>query len=246
MNMRNGTIHPIARGLAAIMAVSGTLLDTSVLGAAVAWVLVLMPLMAVSGVLRQHLRFIVTILAPISGALFLVWGWVVGAPPGAPVGSDPTGGAGFAALIALRLALLGGIGQFCFRTITPDRLVPTLQSWGVKGEGLVIAVSSLTLVPEMQLRAEQVLTARYARGFVRNRNFVTKLRQVPHLLRPLLAWILRSAIQRAEMWDQRHLLVRMAEHNADNGDSSLFKSGFYVLLAAGWLAYGFSTRNLLG
>jgi energy-coupling factor transport system permease protein len=239
------SIHPIARGLAAATAVIGTLLDTSVPGAALAWVAALVPLMFLGGVLRQHLRFVLTILAPISVALFVVWGWIVGAPPGAPVGSSPAAGVGFAALIALRLALLGGIGQLCFGTIPSDRLVPTLQSWGVKGEGLVIAVSSLTLVPEMQLRAEQVLTARYARGFVRNRNFITKLQQVPHLLRPLLAWVLRSAIQRAEIWNQRDLLARMGNSGPSAHDSSLLKSVFYLALAASWLAFGVATRGMV-
>jgi energy-coupling factor transport system permease protein len=241
-----GTIHPVARGLAAAVAVAGTLLGTSVLGAAVAWVAVLIPLTALAGVLRQHLRFVLTILTPISLALFVIWGWIVGAPPGAPVGSAPAAGAGFAALVALRLALLGGIGQLCFSTIPSDRLVSTLRSWGIKGEGLVIAVSSLTLVPEMQLRAEQVLTARYARGFVRNRNLFSKLQQVPHLLRPLMAWVLRSAIQRAEGWEQRRLLVRMGDGVIYTGDSSLARSSFYLLMATAWLVCGIATRALQG
>lgn len=244
-NTSREPIHPLARGLAAVAAVLGTLLVKSVPGAAIAWVMILVPLMCVAGVIRQHLRFVITILAPISVALFVVWAWIVGAPPGVPVGSDPAAGAGFAALVALRLALLGGIGQLSFSTISSDRLVPTLQSWGIKGEGLVIAVSSFTLVPEMQLRAEQVLTARYARGFVRNRNFVTKLQQAPHLLRPLLAWVLRSAIQRAEAWNQQRLLLRIGDHNRVNTGSSLLRSAFYVLLATAWLVYGFTTRGLL-
>ena len=235
-------IHPRARGVAALVAIVGTLLVKNVGGAAIAWLVILVPLLFVTGVLGKHMRFVVTILAPISAALFAVWAWIVGAPPGAPMGSAPSVGAEFAGLISLRLALLGGISQLCFGTIPPDRLGPTLQSWKLQGEWLFIAVSSLTLVREMQLRAEQVLTARYARGLVPNRTFLARLRQLPYLLRPLMAWVLRSAIQRSEALHQRQLLARLENTCAQEQDSSRLSSAFYLALAASWLLYSIITR----
>lgn len=227
--------HPIARGTATIIALAGTFLMKDVVVAAIAWFGVLIPLMFFAGIARQHGRFVLTVLAPVAIALLVVWGWLVGAPPGAPLGSAPAEGVKYACLIALRLALLGGIGQLCLSTIPHDQLVITLQSWGLRGDGLVIALGSLTLLPEMRLRAEQVLTARYARGLISDRHILTKIRQFPYLLRPLLAWVLRSAIQRSESWQQRQLLERLAGYSYRDVVNSKTASVFFILLALMWL-----------
>jgi len=235
-------IHPRARGAAALLAIMGTMIVGNVLGAAAAWVIVMLPLMIVAGVIRKHCRFVLTFVLPISCALFFVWWGVVGAAPGMPLGSAPTEGAAFAGLVSIRLALLGGISQLSLVTIKPDRLLPTLSAWGLRGELLVIAVSGLTLVQEMKLRAEQVLTARYARGFVARRSVLTDLLQLPFILRPLVAWVLRAAIQRGEVWQQRRLLEKMGTAAVTNARYSVTSSACYLGLAIFWFAFAVVTR----
>lgn len=235
-------IHPWVRGLAAVLAIIGTMTVTSVAGAGVAWLTVMLPLAAAGGVVRKHLKFVLTFVLPISCALFVVWWGVVGAPPGSPRGSAPGAGALYAGLVSMRLVLLGGVGHLCLATIRPERLVPTLKAWGLKGELLVITVSGMTLAQEMRLRGEQVLTARYARGFVARRSLVSDLLQLPFVLRPMLAWVLRAAIQRGEVWQQRGLLERMSVTPPAEGRYSLVAGALYLALAVCWFLFAVATR----
>jgi len=197
--------HPIARLIATGLGMVGTLLTNNLSLLAVGLFFGLMPIMLATGTMRSFLRFFITLVLPIAIALLFVWGWLVGAPPGAPIGSAPAAGIAYAGVITLRLLLLGGIGQLCLMTVRPGDLPATLRSIGIKGDALIIALASYALVPELRLRMEQVITARHARGLLPNRNLITRLRHFPFMLRPLFGWVLRSALQRTETWRQRGL-----------------------------------------
>lgn len=235
-------IHPWVRGMAALLAVVATMTVTSLAGAGAVWLAVMLPLAAVAGVIRKHLKFVLTFVLPISCALVVVWWGIVGAPPGSARGSAPGAGALYAGLVSIRLALLGGVTHLCLTTIRPERLVATLKAWGLKGELLVIAVSSMTLAQEMRLRGEQVLTARYARGFVARRSLITDLLQLPFVLRPMLAWVLRAAIQRGEVWQQRGLVERMSVTPPADVQYSVVAGGIYLSLAVCWFLFAIATR----
>jgi energy-coupling factor transporter transmembrane protein EcfT len=238
--------HPRARGIATVLALAGTLCARDFLAVGVVWLAVVVPIAAVAGIGRQHFRFVLTIVAPIAVALLFVWGWLVGAPPGAPVGSSPEGGCRFAALVGLRLALLGGIAQLCLLSIPTGELVFTLKRWGLRGEGLVIVIGAFSLLPELRLRADQVLTARLARGFVRKAGFISRARQLPHLLRPLFAWALRSAIQRSESWEHRGLILKLQSAEARRKTWSGPVSILFLGLSTSWLAYNLLRMRLTG
>ena len=236
--------HPVARGIATVLAMAGTLCAGNLVWIGVAWLAVVCPIIVLAGAGRQHARFVLTIVAPIGLALLFVWGWLVGAPPGVAVGSSPHAGYHFAALVGLRLALLGGITQLCLLTIPTSELVVTLKHWGLRGEGLIIVIGSFSLLPELQLRADQVLTARYARGFVRNANLLSRARQLPHLLRPLFAWALRSAIQRSESWEHRGLIAKVLAAREKTKTWSSVMSALYLGLAICWLTCNVLTMVL--
>lgn len=186
--------------------------------------------------MRLYLRFLLTVVAPVSIALFLVWGWLVGAPPSATPGSAPDAGVQFAALVSLRLAALGGIWQLSFLTIPVIELPGTLSGWGVRGSLLTVCIGVISLIPEIRLRAEQIITARQARGLMPNRRVWTRVMELPRLLRPLLTWTLRSAIQRADVWRQRDLLSRLAQtQHAAVERSDGHVSMLLPLLSCAWL-----------
>ncbi|MES2354503.1 MAG: energy-coupling factor transporter transmembrane component T [Pseudomonadota bacterium] len=197
--------HPIARLVATGLGIAGVLLTNNLPLLAVGVFFGVMPIMLVAGTIRPFLRFVLAVVLPIAIALLFVWGWLVGAPPGVPIGSAPIEGMAYAGVISLRLILLGGIGQLCLMTVRPGDLPATLRSIGIKGDALVIALASYALVPELRLRMEQVITARHARGLLPNRNVITRIKHFPFMLRPLFGWVLRSALQRTETWRQRGL-----------------------------------------
>lgn len=228
---------PLARAAATLLAIAGTLLATSGATLAIGWFVILVPLTVLCGIFRQHVRFVLTILAPMAVTLLVVWGWIVAAPPGAIPGSSPEEGFSFAGLITFRVALLAGICQLCFLTIPLHNLAPTFRGWGLKGDGLVIMLGTFALIPELKLRTEQVLTARYARGLVAKRTFFSRVLQLPYLLRPLLAWVLRSAIQRSENWHQQDILPRLLGFQRKDETHTVLGSLVYLIIASSWVAY---------
>jgi energy-coupling factor transporter transmembrane protein EcfT len=227
---------PVQRGIAALAATTGVMLCSEPVILLAGWVALVLPLCVAAGIIRPYLRFVLNVVVPVSIALFVVWGWMVGAPPSATPGSAPLAGSRFAAVIALRLAALGGIWQLSLLTVPPAELPRTLDAWGVRGGLLAVILGAISLVPEMRLRADQIITAREARGLVPNRRLWTRAMELPKLLRPLLAWALRSAIQRSEVWHERDLLSRLARREVVGQDRTRQGGSMLVLLlSVAWL-----------
>jgi len=98
-------VPPAARLVSLILVVVATFIIDRVLPLALA-IGALAILTARAGLLSRYLRFLIFVQLPMMGMLILVWGYVTRAPPNEPMGSDPRGGIIFAALIALRLAVV--------------------------------------------------------------------------------------------------------------------------------------------
>lgn len=235
-------IHPRARGLATLAAGFGTALIQNPTALALLWTLIIVPLIACARLSRLHLRFVIWVLLPVAVALLVVWGWVVKAAPGGLPGSAPLEGLRFAATTSFRLAVLGGLWQLCFLTIPPKALASTLRAWGLRRDLLVVALGSFAVMPDLAARSRQVLSARYARGFLGRATWWSRARQLPALLPPLVAWILRSSIQRGETWRHRGLLRRF--ENLDEGKLPRWSqaSVYLLLMALTWLALGIISR----
>ncbi|HEY1921368.1 MAG TPA: energy-coupling factor transporter transmembrane component T [Tepidisphaeraceae bacterium] len=164
--------------------------------------------LAFDSLLMRFIKFLAVVQLPMTVMLVLVWGWVAKAPPGMPMGSDQAAGIRFALLISLRLTVLAGAFQLIMLSI-PARLLPiTLRGWGLRGEGLVVALGVFAVEPELKLRAEQILVARRARGLLAGSRWAG-FKQLPRLLRPLFVWSIRSAVHRADVWEQRAMLLRV-------------------------------------
>lgn len=234
--------NPRARAIAAVLAIMGTLAARNVVVLLLGWSLVLLPIILGTGMTRAYLRFLFVVLLPIAVALLLVWAVVVGAPPDTQIASDPFGGARYAAMISLRLALLGGITQLCFLTIPSEQLANTFRRWGLHREGLLIALGAFALWPELKLRTEQVFTARLARGLISRHNLLSRIYQLPYLLRPLFAWTLRSAIRRPNEWQRQQLLTGFDASSGSQQFGSRLWDVIYVLLAMVWLAINVMLR----
>jgi energy-coupling factor transporter transmembrane protein EcfT len=191
-------------------------------------------LLAADHLLPKFLTFLGLVQLPMTLMLVAVWGWVAKAPPGMPMGSDPHGGVLFALVISLRLTVLAGAFQLIMLSI-PSRLLPaTLRGWGLRGEGLVLALGVFAVEPELKLRAEQILIARRARGLLGGSRWAG-LKQLPRLLRPLFVWSIRSAVHRAEVWEQRAMLLRVQLLPNESVPFSVGAGYVSVALSAVWL-----------
>jgi energy-coupling factor transport system substrate-specific component len=192
------SIHPVARGLATLIGIIGVFLADNVVVLVFVWLAVIVPLCMTTGISRKHMKMNGMVVLPLCLMLVGLWGWIVGAPPDQVPGSNPEAGVQYALLISFRLAVVGGIFQLCFLSIPQAELLSTFWHWGIRRDHLIVAIG-----------AEQIITARYARGLLPDRRLISRFRQLPYLLRPLLVWSLRAAIQRSELWDQKRLLDRV-------------------------------------
>jgi len=233
---------PRARALAAVLALIGTLLSVDPILLCLGWIFLLTPTVVASRLVKVHAKFIFGLIAPMALALFVIWGYLVAAPPGAEIGSDPLGGLRFAALVASRLVMLGGIAQVAVLSIAPQQLPYTLYCWGLRGQALVIVLGAFSLIPEMAIRTDQVLTARLARGLMPDRRLMTRLRQLPFLLRPLFAGILQSAVLRSEGWHQRQTFLHVEDFASEGEAGSPAISILYIGLGSAWLGLNLATR----
>jgi energy-coupling factor transporter transmembrane protein EcfT len=200
-------VPPVARLATLVILIFATFLNTRLALSSI-FIIALMILLAVDGLLPKFLSFLAFVQIPMTVMLVAVWGWVAKAPPGEPMGSDPHGGVLFALLISARLTMLAGAFQLIMLSIPPRLLPATLRGWGLRGEGLVLALGVFAVEPELKLRAEQILVARRARGLLGGSRWAG-LKQLPRLLRPLFVWSIRSAVHRADVWEQRAMLLRV-------------------------------------
>jgi len=163
----------------------------------------------ISGVTRRFLRFVAVVMLPFGVALVVVWVGLMGAPPGSPMGTDRSGALEYALLIVLRLAVCSGLFQVVLLSVASEELMATLRLIRLPDNITVMVLSTLAIIPELTLRADQVLTARLARGLFGKPTLRNRVTQVPRILGPLVCWTLRSALQRAEIWEHRDLIGRL-------------------------------------
>lgn len=224
-----------ARLLATLLALMGTIIADDAYVLLGGWLVLGLLFLATRTALVAHTKFLVVVVTPISILLFLVWALVIGAPPGEPMGSDTAGALRFASLTTLRLMMLGGLAQLSILTIPDDQLAVVLYRWRLPKEGLIIALATYALAPELRLRAEQVATARSARGLCR-RSLLARVAQFPSILVPLFTWVIRSAGQRADTWQQRQLLDRIGILARADEPGSGTGSVVFVVCTAFWCA----------
>lgn len=227
--------NPIVRGVATALALIGTFIARDVTLLAIVYLIIVVPLLLFAKLGRVHTKFLLVGIIPLAIGLLLLWGVIVAAAPGMPNGSAPIEGVKHALLISVRLATIAGIFQLCFLSLPFRELIAVLARWGVKGDSRVLIASAFTIWPELQLRAGQIVTARYARGLVKDRSFTTTVRQLPFLLRPLLTWALHTGLARAELWHQQNLLEN-ASQVSPSRRGSVTADVFYVIAALSWMA----------
>ncbi len=236
--------HPVVRfgaGLPAITAVF-VCVDLRLLCAAA---LVVAALTLISGVLRQFLRFLMLVMVPFALVLTVVWVGVMGAPPGTAIGTDRSAAVHYTLLIVLRLAVCSGLFQVLVLSIPPEELLATLRRARLPDDLAIMVLSTLAIIPELKLRADQVLTARLARGLFGKPTLRSRVLQFPQMLVPLASWTLRSALQRAESWAHRDLVGRLCSLPS-TAHYSLISSLFAVLLTAVFCVLAIRTRFELG
>jgi energy-coupling factor transporter transmembrane protein EcfT len=227
---------PTARGrlIACILAFTGAILAHSPSLLAIGYGALIVSIV-VAAVLRAHIKFLAIIVLPLAAMALTVWPLVIGAPPGKPAGSDPSGAVRYALLMVLRVAFFGALFQATLLPLKPAHLTATLWRWGLRREWLITVLAAVILAPEMRRRAELVVTSGLARGVAPNRSPLQRLRLLLLTILPLTAWSLQSALHRADLWHERKLLDRVERLAADADGGNVIADVVVVGLGSIWV-----------
>src|SRR5205085_4531692 len=114
--------------------------------------------MAFQGFLAKHLKFTTTAFGPLGAMWIFVWWFLLGAPPGETQGSNPSGAMDYALLLLFRLLVVTALAQLGFMAARGDRLPQVLHACRIRGDLLISILGAFALLPELQLRTDQVLT----------------------------------------------------------------------------------------
>lgn len=228
--------HPRARALATVLAIAAALASRSLLLLLIPFALGILPLVLMSRKTGSYLRLISVLGIPVVFALVFVWGVLVAAPPSEPPQTNAVGGMLFGLETGARIMIMASIAFLGFAAISPRERGPVLRGWGLRGDLLGAVLGAFVLVPELGERADQVITARYARGLIGRARWYHRLVSLPGILRPLVAWSLRSAMQRAELWEHRRVIQRLEAQPPDRGYGR-WESVALVGFVGAWLAW---------
>lgn len=222
---------PPARILCTVALVAGILLVPNLRVLAATFAAATCICVAMPHVRGVHLKFLFWIWLPLAAWLFVVWGFIVAAPPGAPVHSNSVGGLLYAGRISVRLAAVVGVMQALLLSVSLDQLGRGLFSLRIPRPIVLVVLSVFALGPELRKRMDQVLTARAARGLMRGGGRWRAVRNTASTLVPLVSWGFRSAALRSEFWLQRRLLESPV---LSNPAGFALRDAVYLLLSGAW------------
>jgi energy-coupling factor transporter transmembrane protein EcfT len=222
---------PPARILCTVALVAGILLIPDLRILAAMFAVATCICVAMPQVRGAHLKFLLFVWLPLAAWLVVVWGFIVAAPPGAPVHSNSVAGLLYAARISMRLAAMVGVMQALLLSVSLDQLGRGLFSLRLPRPVVLVILSVFALGPELRKRMDQVLTARAARGLMRGGGRWRAVRNTASTLVPLVSWGFRSAALRSEYWLQRRLLESPVLSNAAGFAP---RDGVYLVLSSAW------------
>jgi len=203
MDKHNLNIHPHVRILFLAFSVAGTILVKEPEYLAGYYLVVLAPLLLLLKLGKSHYKLLLIGIIPIFLSFILIYIIVL---------KESDGGWDFIISKCVKILTITSSFQIAF-AIPPHLLLPTFKKWGMKGNLLQTILGAFTVWADIGYRANQIIVARFARGFIGKRNIVNTSRQFPFVLVPMIIGVLRTANDRVSVWNQRNVpeLIDMIE-----------------------------------
>ena len=205
-------INPYIRLLFLICFITGTILINNILWLVGGYVFVILPLFLYGNQMKKHIRLMLLGMFPVYLSFVLLYIIIL---------KGSNGGWEFINLSVLKLTLFTSTIQLTL--LIPDQhLISTFKSWGLKGETLMTVLGAYTVWTDVNYRANQIITARFSRGFIKKRTVLQKIKQFPHVLIPLVVGIIRTATERAESWEQKNIMYLVEANQPEQVKSPVF------------------------
>lgn len=148
----------------------------------------------------------------------------------------------FIALKMLKLILFTSVLQLSI-SIPPENLITTFKMWGLRKEALITVLGAFTVWADVNYRAGKIITARFSRGVIGKRTFVSKAKQFPFVLVPLVIGIIRTSTERAESWEQKNILQLVENLSSKKNYFPILLNGFLIIASICWLCVGLFIKN---
>lgn len=193
-------LHPLTKLVISLFLIVLALVLPSMWSGYVVFLLGVVPLALWGGILRPLWSALWKIVLPFAISMFLIQGlfWTDGTPV-ASLGplSLKAEGLVFATRITGRLlAIMGSFLLFSLGT-PPDDLMISLEERGVPNSITYIILSTIQLVPGLQVRAGKIRDAQRARGLETEGNIFQRLRSMLPLVEPLVLGSIIDVDERA-------------------------------------------------
>jgi hypothetical protein len=228
MNSAGLIMHPYVRLAFFFAGICGTLLSTNPVFLLVTYLIVIIPTIALNGQFRQHLKLLIIGILPILLSFILLYIFIF---------HDKSKSWDFIAVKVIKIILFTSLFQITL-SIPSKILFITLKKWGFSGQPLVLVLSSLTVWEDVRYRANKIIDARFARGFVVQRSAITKARQLPYIILPLVIAVFRTAIERADSWEQKDMLYLVDHIRVEKVAYPVILNIVYFATSVCWLVIG--------
>ena len=164
------------------------------------FLLLIVPLAAMAGVLKQLLATSWKIVLPFAISVFLIQGFLW--PQGTPVMqigplSLKAEGLAFAVVSIGRILLIVSSFLWFALTTRPDHLMNSLSAIGFPANLAYVIVTTIQIAPRFQARATTILDAQRARGLETEGGFLVRARALVPLVIPLVLSSLVDVEERA-------------------------------------------------
>jgi energy-coupling factor transport system permease protein len=161
----------------------------------------ILPLSLIAKVAREYLSFFLKIILPTLAILFIMQAFFL--PGESPTILEIAGlevtelSARLAFRNATRIAVMVSSFTILLLTTHPSELMTDLTRRGLPGQFAYVVISSLQIIPQMQAKAQTILSAQRSRGLDTQGSFFRRLRGIIPLVGPLVFGSLVEVEERA-------------------------------------------------
>ena len=229
-------LHPYFRIAILILGLSGTFICQNLIYILSFWLIIIVPIFLLLGYSKIHLRLLLIVALP----MFLMLGIL-----NYILLNGGTEGIVNAAIVVVRLIVFTSIIQIALIIPSQD-LLYTLKKWGLKGDALITIIGAYTVWVDVVDKSLKIVTARYAKGYIKKRSVISGIIQIPSLLIPMIIGILRTAQVRSETWMQKNLIARIEQIESKDMSPFSVSNILPFLIMCLWVIFNVVNRwNLL-
>jgi hypothetical protein len=221
----NLSIHPYIRAIILLCILVAVYLSQSIQFDMAFYLFVLIPLLLLHSKIKNHIQFLLVAIFPIFLSFVLIKIIVLN-------GQKEE----WQLILVKTLKLIISATIFQFLLLIPSKeLYITFKKWGFKNNTLIILLSSFTVWNEITNRADKIVTARLARGYVKNRNLLSMGKQLTFVLNPLLVGVMRTSIERAESWSQKNISELVNHYKMEKLEYSVLYNLILLIFSIAYL-----------